>query len=505
MKNNLLRLAYVFLALSICVTAIACAKNEGGKTDTTLAAESLTDSPASESTTSDIYDESGYIRDNIPETVNLGDNEITILYWSDVRNQEFFSEGSTGEAINDSIYERNLAVEDRLKVKLKYTGVLGNYDNQSLYIQEITTTTMSGTPYDIYAGYSMSIASVAYKGYAANLNEFNENIDFDMPWWPDSLLSESVINNKLYFVSGDISTNFLHSMYACFFNKDMISKYNLEDPYGLALDGKWTLDKLIGMSTNIYSDLDGSNTKTVNDQFGFSTNTVHLDGFFTGSGLRTTDKDANGVLIVSESFGSEKTIDLVNKVCTFLHSTNDAYTAVDSSSAKSANNAFIEGRALFTYNFAEYAIKYLASTEVKYGILPLPKYDELQSDYSTLMGFPVTLYSLPNGGSKLTEAAYVLECLASESYRRVTPAVFELSMKVKYANDETTAQIYNIIRESAVFDVGRIFTMNLGGGITYSFVRNTLSQNTAANYKSGYNTIKKQLSTYLVKLSETLG
>ena len=55
----------------------------------------------------------------------------------------------------------------------------------------------------------------------------------------------------------------------------------------------------------------------------------------------------------------------------------------------------------------------------------------------------------------------VLEALASESSKLITPAVFEVALKVKYSSDDKMAQMYDIIRASMTYDFGRVFTDNL--------------------------------------------
>ena len=50
----------------------------------------------------------------------------------------------------------------------------------------------------------------------------------------------------------------------------------------------------------------------------------------------------------------------------------------------------------------------------------------------------------------------VLECLGSENYRRVTPAVFEICMKIRYSENETDSMMFDKIRENIVYDLGQI-------------------------------------------------
>lgn len=55
----------------------------------------------------------------------------------------------------------------------------------------------------------------------------------------------------------------------------------------------------------------------------------------------------------------------------------------------------------------------------------------------------------------------VLECMASNAYNLTPPAVFWNNMKKKYSNDDMDAQMYDIIRESVVFELGRFYNKYL--------------------------------------------
>ena len=49
----------------------------------------------------------------------------------------------------------------------------------------------------------------------------------------------------------------------------------------------------------------------------------------------------------------------------------------------------------------------------------------------------------------------------------MTPALFEIAMKDKYANDSVTGQMFDIIRSTVTFDFGRVFNNDIG--VTYMF------------------------------------
>ena len=56
-----------------------------------------------------------------------------------------------------------------------------------------------------------------------------------------------------------------------------------------------------------------------------------------------------------------------------------------------------------------------------------------------------------------------MEALCAESYRKVTPAYYEIALKLKYSRDEETSQMLDIIKAGLKFDFGTVNTANLEG------------------------------------------
>ncbi len=458
--------------------------------DTSGAGGDVTEPPAN-----DNLDENGYIKDDIPGDTDLEKETVTFLYWEDASNIEFFAEDQNGEGVNDALYARNISVEDRLNVELIFVPSLGKYEEQDEFLSKVTNDITSGLrEFDVLASYSMTIASASYMGYAQDMRQFDV-LDFDKPWWPDNLLKESTIYDKLYFASGDISTNFLYLMYCCFFNKKMLEDHGLESPYDLVDKNQWTLDKMIAMSENIYRDNNGNNTVDDEDTFAFNVRSnVYLDPFYYGSGLTTMDKNSDGVPVVSDDFASEKAADLVSKVRSYL---------LDGNYAQITNmNVFLGGRALFSYNTVQLASKELQESDFDFGLVPVPKYDSAQENFSTVLGFPYTLYCISSGSQNSENAAIVLECMASEGYRQVTPVLFEVCMKYKYASDDKTSQMYDILRETTSFDIGRLFTMNFNK-ITFQHFRKCVDGTSNTEYLTSVRSQVKMLERLVTKFAET--
>ncbi len=484
-----LTLASLILVVLLC----SCVDRSEDDSETTGGFESDT-TPESESP----YDKNGFYKDSLPDDLKLGGRKVTTLYWSDVEHEEFKSEAMRGELVNDAIYNRNLRVEDRLDIMLDYVGRPGNAGNNNGFTEYARSNILAETnDFDIIAAYSRTAANLASNNLTEDLSGL-DYLDFSKPWWPEDLTNTATIKNRLLFCSGDISANMLYMMYVTFFNKDLIDQYDLENPHDLVEKNEWTIDKMFSMTAGTYIDLNTNQKKDALDQYGLIDTNRNLDALFIGSGLITIEKDAEDVPTISPLFGSEKAQNLVTKICDAYYSTEDCFYNDD---AKAALESYGAGRGIFIVERSRLSFSRLTPSGINYGIVPVPKYDSEQSNYITHIGFPYTLYTIPIGLSDPDNIAAVLECMASESYRQVTPAVFEISMKTKYANDDISSRMFDIARETVSFDLGIIYCTPLNN-LTFSLFRNAIISK-SANYLVAYEANKRVLEVALNNLVST--
>ena len=458
--------------------ALACAETKPG--DETTAGSAETQAPSGNDPAVTEPEDTLFAPSDIPADLKFEGETIKFLYWSDVENPEFFVEDQNGESVNDAIYNRNAKVEEQFGVTLEFTGTPGNFNNQKAFVNQCINSTQSGADaHDFFCGYSMSGATLMCEGIAQDLTDYSI-VEFDKPWWPASLTSKATLKDGIYFASGDISTNFLYMMYVCIFNKDMYTDvYGAEpkDLYEFVDNKEWTIDKFIELSSGVYVDQDADGVASSGDRFGFVTHNIHFDSFYTAANLFTVvpNQDGSQVMLSPDLF-SEKTQNLLTKMCEFLHSTGDCYFVDD-------QNHFANGGALFTINRAQVTSKKLGSTAFSYGILPVPKYDVEQEEYYTCMAFPFTTYVLSTASTHSEAAAATLELMAYQSYLQITPALFEEAMKLRYADQSSDSFMFDLIRESVVIDLGRLLTNRLEN-LSYSLFRNAMNNNQAGSWSS---------------------
>lgn len=490
MKNYLFKIFALFLALVMLIpAAIACADNGEGDGSTAPSASDAATTVETAPETESPFDENGYLKDRIPDSVNYGGETVDILYWSNAKNVEYFAE-EDGDSINSSIYRRNLAVEDRIGVTFNWIGEKGDYSQRNDFNNIIAADLSGDCVYDIISAYSTTIAMAATYGYALDLMEYSDKLALDMPWWGADLTDMATINGKLYFATGDISTNYLLRMYGTFFNKEIIENNKLANPYDLVDSGDWTIDKFIELA----SAMSGSSVSGGDVIYGLVHDAITVEALFYGSNLSFVDKDSDDMPKLSDTWKGDAAVTLAEKV--------SAYCKTDSvlNDSKNDEKTFTDGSSLFIIYALDYAMNYLPGSGIDFGIAPIPKYDKDQASYSTTLNYKYSLYMISKGTDIPEVAAYTLEALASESYRSVTPNLYEVAMKIRYTTDSTSQRMIDHIRNGVSFEIGRTFT-HVFDYETYRAIRKALAGTATEGWASTSTSLepvfKKQLESLI--------
>ena len=492
-------LSIVLVMLMLLPMAISCSKKDGEEN------QSESDSVSTDvSDTENLYDENGYLKDSLPELDYEG-YEFNILGWDDGYVDDFWVEDGAGSVILSSLYNRNKKVESRMNIQISSTFIPGNYGNQADFVAYVINTAYAGgnNAFDLIGSYSMCGGSLATNGIIHNLYNL-EHLDFEKPWWSNSLIERSELGGKLYFATGDIANSYIYSLHFLTVNLNMLETYHLDDPRQMVKDGTWTLDKMIEMTKDIGVDDDGEEGKTAGDTFGYAFySAVEADCWMAASGMSMSGENSNGVLSLTDDFLGEKTHSLITKIATQRHSTNDWYHVADGMEGKS----IIGGKTLFM-GVAGEAMNSFNNVSFKYGVLPYPKVTSDQTDYYTLLGFAYTTFSIPNNVKDPDMSAAVLECMNSEAYRSSSPVLYQTVFKSRFANDPIDAEMYDIIKSNAYVDATRvfhsIFESSYGwDGTPVGKFRNAIGDN-SNTWMSDMENIKRNINQMLANISSSV-
>ena len=512
MKSLIRGLTILLVLLMLLPSVISC-KNNKGNTDV----ESTESDVAEDSETVIEYDDKGYQKDNLGMQ-DFGGKEIRILGWKDAPFKEFGIEFDEveGTVLGLQVYNRNMKVEQRLRVKLKFSTVTGyNATYASHYIPEAERC-VTEQSVDAFACYSMASSAMLTRGWLEDMMQY-EYLDFTAPWWSAGLVERASMYDRLYFASGSIAPSYLGCGTAVFYNKKMANVYlndaltakGAENLYDLVDAGKWTIDNFIELSKTVTM---SGVTKTADDTYGYVCGVVGIDPWYTAAGLVTLDNAPDGSIQISEDWNSSKTHTLASKLLDFFK-TGSAAVQVDLGGEKKTPNfydAWNNGKSLFVTDFLSNLPRQIQEKAVGsdgIGILPMPMYDEGQGEYLSNIGFGFSMYSIARNSDRREETAAVLECLASEGYRQTEPELYDNILKTRSTDSDggdKDRRMLEIVRDSLRIDGGRIHNDQLhamGWAIWRGSIASDLWSGSDSNYMSYFSARSDSLDQSLLILN----
>ena len=283
-----------------------------------------------------------------------------------------------------------------------------------------------------------------------------------------------------------------------FFNKQIAENENLEDIYQLARDGEWTIDACIEMAKGVYHDLDGNGWAGDQDRFGFIVDHSNTpDTLFSWFDIQPTTKDESGNIVVDMDTG--KVVSVLEKLIDF-YATDDVFTYMSGADQtpedRPFNTIFTEDRALFYPDILVTAKTY-RGMETDFGILPLPKWDTNQEKYYTQAQAGNSVIVVPIDVTNLEKVGAVLDALFSTSKEIVIPAYYDMALKGKFARDNESGEMLDIIREGLCINFGYFY--DIGGNVMFR----TLLSNGNSNFASYYAANKKGFERNLRNILKT--
>lgn len=460
-------LALLLAILTVLPLAAACGSGTDESTTTTASAAVSTDS--TEATTTAVVEETtaGYeVKDNLPADLKYNNETISIISRGrDWCKDEVSVEALTGDVINDAIYNRNAAVEDRLGVKI-VNQLTTDKDNYSI-TETIRKQVQAGTDeYNLFANSVYATIMYTADNLFQNMTDL-QYLDLDQPYWSQGFNEAASIGEAQYFATGAICLSMYRFIFVTFFNKGIFDENQVPYLYDVVNDGKWTLDYQRQISQNIYSDLNGNGTKDEVDRYGFITNhnMIGVDAYWSSCQLPILGKDADNFLVYNVNV--ERMSNAVDKINLLLHENDGAYLVANKSADAEQDDIcrmFSQDQAAMT----TLRLIHVESDDMRnmsnlYGIVPVPKLDESQEKYYSYAHDTMTAYGIPLTvvDDELQMVGAFLEAMASESQRTVAPAYYELALKTKYVSDEESVKMLDDIVNNFYVDAGVLYTKKI--------------------------------------------
>ena len=363
-------------------------------------------------------------------------------------SSNYLIEGSgemNGDNVNDAVFERNLAAEERLGVKFTYTQTKRNWDTVASQVKSLIQA--GEDSYDLIIEDQRGMSTVSIAHCLADASQLS-TVDFtENGWWADYMKNLSVDYKSIYLLVGDYFMDVLNHSHALLYNREMYRTQfgDPDDLYHEVDAGEWTYDRWIELVDASYADTNGNGKADKDDTYGMIVGGIGGSTFpFTyGSDVPFISRDEDGYPTLT--MYCDRLLLLYEKIYGIFYSdgtrTNYAENGVD------LHAKFMENGSLFISGTQLGDFGTFRDMEAEIGLIPYPKLDENQTRYITVVHDTAEVGAIPTTARDPEMTGAVCQILCRLTHKSVLPTYYEMSLKIKYARDDFTSAMIDLIHD----------------------------------------------------------
>ena len=489
--NKTIRLLCMVLAL-LMVTSVFAACGNTGDEDTSTKETNVN----TEAATDPLEEALNELR----AEVDWGGNDFGIIYVNDIGGytEEVEAEPENGDetgsgVINDAVFERNTLFEEYCKLNFVLIPT-PNPSIGSAIMAEVQTATGD---FHLITTTADSAASNATSGYLYNYLDLD--IDLEQDWWDAGTL-DFALDGRVFFMNGPFNIVDDDMTFVMMFNKQLREEYKIANPYDTVKAGDWTLEYFNSVISQLATE-NGDGKWDENDTYGFSTPGSIGNTFFYGAGLKYVENSREmdmPELVLDKKM--EQALNVLDMARSIIQENNSTYVAPQGQEGLS-RDVFIQGRSLFYCEAASYLRGLNANMEREYGVVPVPKYDKAQANYTTWRHGIGSTLSIPTSVAKgdMEQFALVLETYALLSQKYVRPAYYDTMLTTRNVQDVESSEMLDLIFLNRTYDMAMYFTQ-LGFNGLFEQAALSSGNTFASSYQSNSKRFDKQIANILHKL-----
>lgn len=384
-------------------------------------------------------------------TLDLGGEDFTILNAQEIR--ELYNildvEEPTGDLLDDAVWKRNNLIEEKYNITIVEEH---NSDPNG----HLRSTVLAGE--DLYnASYTLTntLGSMILDGMFHDLKD-GEGFQFDQPWWDHAVMDGAAIgeDESLYFISSNMNLYAFEGTWCMYFNKRMCSDLQLDTPYALVEEGKWTLDRLYeytSVGANLNGETDWSWNQEAKSVYGFSSMTDFILQMYTSCEQKVIDIEGGEPVLRA---GTDRFYTVTDKlVRVFGEKGTSHFCDNNRGTGNHYENIFAASRAFFIgaeIKGGDGGGRFADMTD-DYGIVPMPKFDEAQEEYISPVALWAYFMTVPITHTELDTSSKILDAMSYVSYRDIVPVYYDIVLQVKNIRDEETSDMLDIISSTRTY------------------------------------------------------
>ncbi len=350
----------------------------------------------------------------------------------------FWNGEESSDPMQSAIYDRQIAVEEALGVKLIHTRFEPSYVPM---IQAINSSVGAGD--DDYQCVLMhqidSIASFVTSGTLYPLDML-PHADLTADWWNAEQMEQLRLGESTYY---GINDYLIPSPAVVLFNKEIAADIEgMPDFYQLVKDYKWTLDAMESAARLFVQDVNNDGVWDSSDHYGIGN--PPTTGLWTSCNQPITAKDEDGRLQLV--INTEKSVTIMDTVARW----SNEHICTNPKNGE-ADLYLPTGQVLFMGCMLSYT-EGLREYDIDYGILPVPMFDENQGAYyvtdcSGPLCVPTTIRN-----PELVGATLELLAFYSGTEGGVKDTYYDIVLDGQISQDPETPEMLDFIFDGMYYD-----------------------------------------------------
>lgn len=355
-------------------------------------------------------------------------------------NTEYIAPDDTASVVSRLAVERNAKVEDLLNI-----NIITSVADSGTMLEGMKESLLAGTYYsDLLMIPAMDVGLFQAENALINMRTI-PFFDLDKPYFNRSSSDATSFGYATYAVAGDASLN-PSSFPAVYMNTDILSKIGVSADaiYSSVIKGNWNWDNFLEYAEAIV-EFNSYNTVTST-----STPEHFADMMFKSSGndyIAASARKVPAIGYTPETVGGA--VDSIYRIFEGLNS--------KISPEENTVSLFAEGKTLFMIE-PLYVMQWLVNSDVKWGILPLPKGIGLEGDkgYRSLMTGDQLMFAIPANHTDTEVASIALMALNAASHGYIYDEYVEYNMTY-VLRDNGSVNMLDMILDTATFDFALIY------------------------------------------------
>lgn len=373
------------------------------------------------------------------------------------KQSEFYAEtGISSDALEVAVFKRNRKVEDDLNIIFDFPTVQMSDAMNIKPWKDALKGYLAGSTSDMI---HLAANPLYYTTSFITENMFTElgsvkdsYVGLDKAYWNRSFVDATVINDRYYFLVGELCTSVLDRMEIMFVNNDVAANLLVGKNvnfYDLVYDYEWTYEKMLEL---VHTAGNGADSGVWGMAMG--RNSYSIDGLLAGFEIDLIKRDEMGDLSIN--INSDRNHQIVQAL-------RNLYVEDPSVNTTEGDSVFRNGKAMLNACQMSNAAGYYTSG-VNFSIIPMPLWDDDQADYRVVPHDQFTALTIARNvpGDLATKLTAVLEDMCYISHSTTYPAVYEKTYQLKYNDKEANADMFDYICQSLYFTTGYVYSSIMG-------------------------------------------